>query len=70
MKIIRVMTGLLGLGLLVGCAIVPLEPCGVYPYHGGYYRYGYHGGYGHHRPDHYGHGYYGKPYRGWPGYWR
>ena len=66
MKITALLAGLLGLSLLVGCAIVPLEPYGGYNhYHGGYYR-----GYDYGRPGYYDRGYYGGYYRGGPGYWR
>lgn len=62
-----VLAGLLGLSLLVGCAIVPLDPYWGHNGHGGYYRgpgYG-GGGYGHHDR-----GYHGGYYRGAPGYYR
>lgn len=57
--------GLLGLSLLVGCAIVPLEPYGGYNHHNGGYYGGHGGGHGpYDRGDHRGY------YRGGPGYWR
>jgi hypothetical protein len=66
MKMTLILAGLLGLSLLVGCAIVPLEPFGVYGHgHGGYYGYDRGGGHGHYDRGHH-HGYYG----GGPGYYR
>lgn len=66
MKMLPILAGLLGLSLLAGCAIVPLEPFGGYNHHrNGYYDGGYDGGYGHHDRGHH-RGY----YRGGPGYWR
>lgn len=75
MKMATVLGGLLGLSLLAGCAIVPLEPCGGYygpGYYGrGYYSGGYYGGHGYGRPGYYDRGHYSRGYYpGGRGYWR
>lgn len=72
MKMTLILAGLVGLSLLVGCAIVPLEPYGMYGHHhGGYHGDNYRGGYDYGRPGPYDRGYYDRGYhRGGPGYWR
>lgn len=65
MKMTLLLTGLLGLGFLVGCAIVPLEPYGGYNHRGGYYR-----GHGDGKYEHHDKGYDRGYYRGGPGYYR